>query len=1344
MNELIHLNRSFTSLVINHANSSNSEIELQSAPLFQWGDVIDSKRAIILAEAGSGKTTEIKEQTKNLIKNGNYAFFLRLESLIDDFDGAFYSDLSNKNLFDEWCEKSNEEGYFFLDSVDESKIRSGRDFHKAINNFSRKTLRYLNRCNIYITSRTSAWQPNTDLQFICNELSISKRLDEFQVFSMQPLSSSQIKYYANNRGVTSVDDFISEVGKNEFNSFASRPLDLDELISHWNKNLTLGNRAELLKGSIEQKLNKADRSKDFTDLSYEKENEGIEILASANVFCQQTNLELADTIVFTEGLSVRKVLATWSQKEIDTLLSRPIFEPSQYGTVRFYNVIAREFLTAKFLWRNHKSGKIKKEDIEKIFFCDIYGTTVLRHSLRPIFSWYLIYDKTFYDLVESIAPEIFLQGGDPSSLSTDLRIKIIESYCENYDNYKTANSTFDENSLIRFCTSQLSDTINNLLNKYKKNNSILQLLLKMAISCDGKNSTTFAKSIFEGGSNNYQTKISALNLIENDISTDEFKVYINHHLAIQKYSSGFLASIISYFPTHLNIESLIAALSQVHYKNDISIKFSSESFFKSLHEDSLELAFYKLSDLITKKPYDDNRVTRISKDHYWLSESVSIVMLRLISKRLKICSSDLFLDILSRLESRCDNYSRKDTEAKIKKEIMEWPNLNDDLFWYDIEHTRNEKRITFQKSVTHWFQANNLDNFWTFSEKDLARVISWLEIKKDDNIFVCISLAYHIISTIKNSSSSASNLDLLKSKADGFDDCNIFLNNLIHPQKLPSDIALEERQQEWKIEAEQRRKKDEINNANSLKNLKKDISVIRNIDFANEGLLNQAQLYLLQKLLSLDGNQSHWGSYNWKLLEDEFGIEIAREFRDAAVSYWRKYTGTILRDGDSIPTSRGGGFIFAMSGLGMEYEQDELWAKNLSIEEATKACLFGFAELNNCSKWLESIEKHHPDIFYKILVNEIKWEITSENSDYYVLNFIISNNAWLKKSLSSYLFVLLKDTEPTLTKKLDLVIRILLSNIDDTNIDDLSKLASMRYILAIEDDRKAIWLSTLIRCNPGEGINELTNELSNNTNKERNCNFAMLTLTSLYYEETFNRATRDISNLSPKHLCEILILMYQHISEHEDIHREGGVSFRPGLRDHAQDARNRLVEILGSMSGYDAFIGLQQLAKIENLRPWRKEQFEHLALGIAARDAELPAWGIEHFSDFINSINKEPIMTTNNINQNFNLSVGDNNSGNFTVGNINISSLKENKNEINKELLSLIKEIEKSTDFEEKEKAIKQLSTIHEELNEQTPDVGIIKGYLNKAGELLTNLNKGSDIAISATTLFSKIMLLLA
>jgi len=46
-----------------------------------WSGILEQDRVVVLAEAGSGKTRELKEQQSRLVSDGKAAFYLALESL---------------------------------------------------------------------------------------------------------------------------------------------------------------------------------------------------------------------------------------------------------------------------------------------------------------------------------------------------------------------------------------------------------------------------------------------------------------------------------------------------------------------------------------------------------------------------------------------------------------------------------------------------------------------------------------------------------------------------------------------------------------------------------------------------------------------------------------------------------------------------------------------------------------------------------------------------------------------------------------------------------------------------------------------------------------------------------------------------------------------------------------------------------------------------------------------------------------------------------------------------------------------------------------------------------------
>ncbi|MHC6226053.1 hypothetical protein ACYU03_14965 [Pseudomonas sp. X10] len=61
--------------------------DLDGQPL-QWQDLLAHHRVVILSEAGSGKTQEIRQVTRTLREECKRAFFIRLEYARSDIEDA--------------------------------------------------------------------------------------------------------------------------------------------------------------------------------------------------------------------------------------------------------------------------------------------------------------------------------------------------------------------------------------------------------------------------------------------------------------------------------------------------------------------------------------------------------------------------------------------------------------------------------------------------------------------------------------------------------------------------------------------------------------------------------------------------------------------------------------------------------------------------------------------------------------------------------------------------------------------------------------------------------------------------------------------------------------------------------------------------------------------------------------------------------------------------------------------------------------------------------------------------------------------------------------------------------
>ena len=124
-----------------------------------WEMLFTEYRMVILAEAGAGKTYEL-QRAANLLRNQDKAaFFIRIKDLSDRFETAF--EIGTAEAFSAWL-SGTDEAWFFLDSVDESRLTEARAFEQALRYFADQVGPASQRAHVYVSSRPYAWWPQRD------------------------------------------------------------------------------------------------------------------------------------------------------------------------------------------------------------------------------------------------------------------------------------------------------------------------------------------------------------------------------------------------------------------------------------------------------------------------------------------------------------------------------------------------------------------------------------------------------------------------------------------------------------------------------------------------------------------------------------------------------------------------------------------------------------------------------------------------------------------------------------------------------------------------------------------------------------------------------------------------------------------------------------------------------------------------------------------------------------------------------------------------------------------------------------------------------------------------------
>lgn len=415
---------------------------------------------IILAEAGAGKTHELRFQTKTLRASGKHAFFIRIEHLSDEFEFAFDgNEFGSIEDFEAW-KLTEEKAWFFLDSVDEAKLVNPKDFEIGLKKLHKYLEGKLQDIHIVITSRPT-FEPRSELAIIKRFLPYSSLKIEDEVgnsfeqepsntffdqnvktektkeeeeipaiYSLAPLSEVMVKTFATAKGVSDVNEFLNALMRSGADNYATRPRDLEGLIFKWQKDHLVGSKKDIIEADIDRRIVEEDGSRALkSNLTETKIRQGIIEIAAVTTLCEFSRIAVPSKTATNDSISIAKILVDWTVEECEALLQLPLFDDCAYGTVRIHNREIREYLAA--LWFEKLIEKGGRIQVEAMFFHNQYGIELSRPKLRYVLPWLALADDNILKKALKVSAADLLLGGDSVKFPLETRMLILEQTCAN-------------------------------------------------------------------------------------------------------------------------------------------------------------------------------------------------------------------------------------------------------------------------------------------------------------------------------------------------------------------------------------------------------------------------------------------------------------------------------------------------------------------------------------------------------------------------------------------------------------------------------------------------------------------------------------------------------------------------------------------------------------------------------------------------------------------------------------------------------------------------------------------------------------------------------------------------
>jgi hypothetical protein len=408
-----------------------------------WDDLHEKRVTVVLGEAGIGKTAELKLHAERMKAAGRFAFFLPLNTLATD---SWELALENMLLpFQTWL-NSAEDGFFFLDAVDEARLETHRDFQHAIAAVRTALAPNLAHARIVISSRVTDWTvPDVQktvakylLEPVRQAISLvrartlapegkvqgdegtslqSESREELNVVTLDALSKEDAHRCAEYYKLEDEVGFWSAVEEGDYEFMASRPLDLQWMVKLWNQRKVLGTYAELIEANVIERLREPNDLYHHArrSLAEARLREGATELAAAMEFGNVPFIAVRQASAI-EGriLDTFDVLRTWEPSEVQLLLSTAIFDEASFDRVKFHHRSVREYLAAQWV-SARLTQSVPLSRLEPLFASRPNDELTLIPSRRPVLAWLAAINVRVRSWVVSNFPDILLHEGDPQT-----------------------------------------------------------------------------------------------------------------------------------------------------------------------------------------------------------------------------------------------------------------------------------------------------------------------------------------------------------------------------------------------------------------------------------------------------------------------------------------------------------------------------------------------------------------------------------------------------------------------------------------------------------------------------------------------------------------------------------------------------------------------------------------------------------------------------------------------------------------------------------------------------------------------------------------------------------------
>lgn len=1170
---------------------------------FGWDRLLESRRVLMIAEAGAGKTYECRTQRQALWDRGESAFYLDLAQLATNNLRDLLSADEEARL-EAWLAAQSDVATFFLDSIDELKLTLG-SFETALKRLNKAVAGQLGRVRIVISTRPIA----VDQQLIRQHFPVPEPLEliasghafadiamgrqrqgssrekkgaapMWRNVALMPLSDDQIRALAAIEGVDDAGALLADIRARNAEDFARRPQDLLELCADWREHHRIRTHREQVAQNIRVKLKPRTDRREPAELSPDKALEGASRLALAALLSRKLTIRLsveADCGEPGTALDPEAVLHDWTPEERGTLLERALFGFATYGRVRFHHRSVVEFLAAQRLHDRLCHGMPLKA-VKRLLFAETpQAVKVVRPTMRPVAAWLAALQPSVFSEVRDREPEVLFDHADPESLPLPQRVDALRSYVRHYGQGGWRGLHVPRVQVHRFASRDLEEHVLDLWRAGLENHEVRELLLELIGAGPMPACADLAHGVAIAGSAAHGERLDAIAAL---VRLDDSRVESLTQSIVDEPALWpdplVRGAVVRLFPQHIVPDRLCEILKRVR---------QSESTIDELEwvlpRNIAELEFPPnylaqlragLTDQVTDGlVWEEQWASPVSKRSHLLS-ALAAVCLRLI--RAGETDAPVLHSSVIALRLQHEDQTHDESAQNLRKALAELaPSLREAIFWADdafsesLHPQADPWQRLFRASYRGPLDLNDAqDGIW------VRRILADPNRSLPERTMMLDASMRGIWDCVGN---PRDHIEGLKQYVGDEPE----LITLIDRYLAPREVAPEEAKFDAQIKRQRTAAaKREAKNHSDWVAFWREVAEHPQTAFSPDHEGNTA--WNLWQAMRRSGDESRASGWNRRFIEHYFDKEVADRLRTSMRSIWRKDRPTLRCERSA--DERGTILIrwqLGLAAIAAEAEDPD-WARKLSDEEAELAARYAPIESNGFPAWLEALAREHPVAVERTLGPDLAAELdeVAAPGSFVVLLQDVSHapvgviqlflprlRAWLDAHTGN-----LRDSEDEAAAlgRLQRVLEILLEHGDDEIRAHIRLLAEDQLKVTGDWPFKQIWLTTLMRLDPAAATDSVERLLAPLAPE---VNGTAVNVFGTMFGERYGRLLVDLRKpgFTPALLLRLVRLAYQHVRPSDDITHEG--TYSPGPRDKAQDGRNAVLGAIIDAQGAEAW-----------------------------------------------------------------------------------------------------------------------------------------------------------------------------